>query len=370
VTVSTLNAATALIHDRLGQTLKDVFGRAASGNPIDIFSISLPPGDTLVGQLEEAGDGPPRVTLGFVLDIISSSVPTLPGGPGLNLPDPAELLRNARNALRGRLAFFDQLNLGDGIAALVAAGDSASIRSAGDVLFRRIDEVFAQASPSDTFASMGQWLRLQPFIGGDMGTVLPLVTIVNAARGSGLLNALEVPRSVERGLLDYFFKPAGYRTMDGASVVAPVHLSDIGSAATGIDAGVGALAGLQQLKGLFSKPTAEHYIRDITRVIVESAYDTGRDLGGRYGSITAKLRSRKSQEPEKAAIEKKFVAWLRGFSAMTESAAMRAVEVATQGVSQLQTNPLIAAAAGSFAGTVARKLAQDSFLTVLGRELG
>jgi hypothetical protein len=370
VTVSTPTAVTALIHDRLGQTLKDVFGKAASGNPSDIFNISLQPGDTLVGQLEEVGDGPPRVTLGFVLDIISSSVPILPDGPGLNLADPAEILRNVRNALRGRLAFFDQLNLGDSIAALVAAGDSASIRSAGDALFGRIDDVFGRTGRSDVFPSMGQWLRLQPFIGGDMGTVLPLVTIVNAAQGSGLLNVIEVPRSVERGLLDYFFKPAGYRTVDGASVVASVHLSDIGSAVSGIDPGAGALVGLQQIKGLFSKPTAEHYIRDITRIIVESAYDTGRELGGRYQSVTAKLRSRKSQEPEKAAIEKKFVAWFRGFSAMTESAAMRGVEVATQGVSQLQTNPLIGAAAGSFAGTVARKLAQDSFLTVLGRELG
>jgi hypothetical protein len=38
-------------------------------------------------------------------------------------------------------------------------------------------------------------------------------------------------------------------------------------------------------------------------------------------------------------------------------------------VSEFQTNPLIAAAAGSFAGTVARKLAQDSFLAVLQTDL-
>src|SRR5262245_32016960 len=35
----------------------------------------------------------------------------------------------------------------------------------------------------------------------------------------------------------------------------------------------------------------------------------------------------------------------------------------------LQTNPLIAAAAGAFAGTVARKLAQDTFLAVLTEEI-
>jgi hypothetical protein len=54
---------------------------------------------------------------------------------------------------------------------------------------------------------------------------------------------------------------------------------------------------------------------------------------------------------------------------MAESAAMRAVEVGTQGVSEFQTNPLIGAAAGSFAGTVARKLAQDSFLTIVTTDL-
>jgi hypothetical protein len=54
---------------------------------------------------------------------------------------------------------------------------------------------------------------------------------------------------------------------------------------------------------------------------------------------------------------------------MAESGAMRAVEMGTQGVSEFQTNPLIAAAAGAFAGTVARKLAQDSFLDVLSTEL-
>lgn len=323
-----------------------------------------------MAQLEEAGDGPPRVTLGFVLDIINSAVPRLPDSPGLNLPDPAELLRNVRTALRGRLAFFDQANLGDAIAALVAAGDSASIRGAGDAVFERIDAAFANTGRSDVFPSVGQWRRLQPFIGGDMGTVLPLVTIVNAVQGSGLQNVLEVPQSVERGLLAYFFKSAGYRTVDGASVVAPVHLSDVRSALSAIDPGTDALAGLQQLRGLFSKPTAEHYIRDISRVIVESAYDAGREMGGRYRNVTDKLRSRKPKEPEKAAIEQKFVAWFRGFSAMTESAAMRGVEVATQGVSQIQTNPLIGAAAGSFAGAVARKVAQDSFLTVLSRELG
>lgn len=90
---------------------------------------------------------------------------------------------------------------------------------------------------------------------------------------------------------------------------------------------------------------------------------------GRYGVVTEKLRTRNEARPDREAIVDKFVAWFRGFSSMAESAVMRAVEVGTQGVSEFQTNPLIAAAAGAFAGTVARKLAQDSFLGVLIVEL-
>jgi hypothetical protein len=56
--------------------LSDVF--AANGTTGDIFSIRLEPGDTLLGQLEATDDGPPRVTLEPVLDVIDSSLSTLP----------------------------------------------------------------------------------------------------------------------------------------------------------------------------------------------------------------------------------------------------------------------------------------------------
>ena len=44
---------------------------------------------------------------------------------------------------------------------------------------------------------------------------------------------------------------------------------------------------------------------------------------------------------------------------------MDAVEEAVLGVSQFQTNPLLAAAASTFAGTAARKAAQHVFLSEL-----
>jgi hypothetical protein len=125
----------------------------------------------------------------------------------------------------------------------------------------------------------------------------------------------------------------------------------------------------QPVKRLTPRATAEHYIRDITRIIVEGAYDAARDLRERHRDITDALQERPGPNGP-AAIQRKFGTWFRGCSSMAESAVMRAVETGTQGVSQFQTNSLIAAAAGSFAGTVARKLAQESFLSSLGRDLG
>jgi len=112
-------------------------------------------------------------------------------------------------------------------------------------------------------------------------------------------------------------------------------------------------------------------LRDVTKLIVESAYDAGRGLGGSNGRY-AEVNNALAALPRPASgidAPTKFVSWFRGFGSMAESAAMRAVEVGTQGVSEFQTNPLIAAAAGSFAGTVARKLSQDSFLGVLAADL-
>jgi hypothetical protein len=60
----------------------------------------------------------------------------------------------------------------------------------------------------------------------------------------------------------------------------------------------------KQFKGLFTTPTAEKYLRDTTRVIIESASDTLRGLrpngseAGRYDSVTSKLRMRKKGQAD------------------------------------------------------------------------
>lgn len=364
------NALAALIHDQLGQTLVGVFRDGVSQQ---IFDIHVNENDSLLGQLTGPGDGPPRISLGFGLDIVGSSastllnaLPTPAGGPFALLKgnDLTDLVNSVRNALKGRLSLLD--NQRDAIASLVAAQGPAGLREAADGLFAGVVGAFGGSDGRG-----GQSVsRLQQLVGNDVGIALPFATILNALQRSGK-NAAEIPESVESGLVDYFFRVDGFKTVDRESVVAPVHVSDVKEAFV-VAVEQRDLTGLQ-LRGLFSKTTAERYLRDIIRVIVESAYDAGRGLkdpGGRFSTVLSGLRGRATPGKSADAIERQFVTWFRGFASMSESAAMRAVEVGTQGVSEFQTNPLIGAAAGSFAGTVARKVAQDSFLAMLSTELG
>ncbi len=350
--MSTVDTIFALVHDRLGQTLRGVFDRTRE--PGDIFSISATR-SSLLDQLADETTDTPDVTFGLLLDIVGS-VATLPGPAA-----PDEARQSVLTFLRGKLSVLDQHT--DDIAALIASENPTSIHNAGRALFARIGEGFRRPGLSAA-PEIADWLRLQPLIGDDAATVLPLATIVNAVQVN-LENASQVPKGIVQGLHAYFFTTAGFPTIDGATVVAPIHLSGLVKAGS---SDAPDLAGLRQLKDLFAKATAEHYIRDITRIIVESAYDAGRGLSQLRDEITPRLRALKDP-PKQDTIVSKFLVWLRGFSSMAESASMRAVEVATQGVSQFQTNPLIAAAAGSFAGTVARKLAQDSFLRLVHTQL-
>jgi hypothetical protein len=346
-----------VIHDQLGETLLAVFSQGGRSP----FLIRCAPDDTLLAQLEQPGTDPPRVSLSFVLDVLTSSLSAIadalpgpaPGLPGLIArSDVPRVLESLRGALP-RAGLFDRQR--DLIADLIGAPDAVGLRDAVGSLFQRLREGI---SGSGTRDSLG---RLQQMVGHDVDTALPLATMVTAVQ-QALRDAAGVPESIEAALLDYFFRPEGYTTVDGESVVAPVHLADVERA---LAAGGPGLPGLRAVHGLLSKPSAERYLRDITRVIVEAGYDAARGLTGPsgqpglYGRVTERLSNRE-----------KFLAWFRGFASMAESAAMRTVEIGTQGVATFQTNPLVAASAGSFSGTVARKLAQDSFLTTLKEQLG
>ncbi len=370
-------AIAALIHDQLGQTLKSVF---ADGVGEGLFDIRRLDGhESLLHQLLAPGEGPPHVSIAFGLDILGNSISGLVGDLG-DLPTPsagplaflktsalADLKAKVREALGRRVGLLDRDQ--DAIADMVTAQDPSGLREVADRLFDGVLDVFGGGAETRG-AAFGAVSRLRQLLGRDVGIALPFATIFNALQRAGR-DAAAIPENVESGLLSYFLTREGFTTVDRERIVAPVHLSDVS------EAFVGALehrdlAGLQ-LRGLLSKATAERYLRDTVRIVVEAAYDAGRGLtgpGGQVTAVTSELRNRSSEGKPADAIERQFVTWFRGFAAMAESAAMRAVEVGVQGVSQFQTNPLIAAAAGSFAGTVARKLAHDSFLAVLRRELG
>lgn len=389
--MSTQNAIVSVIHDRVGEVLRNVFAGGdalfSGSAPDNPFKISTDGSQSLIAQLSDGSDGPPKISIGFVLDVAGSAVSALVAdlNPSFSAPttgsgraqDLGGIVDKVKGALAGRLKLFDEQETA--VANLITARSPATLHEAGLQLFESIRN--SASSGAGGVFSAGAASRLQQLIGSDVGTVLPLATIAQALQRSraALQNAQAIPESIEQALLAYFFKPTGYRTLDELNLVSPVHLSDV---QTALEAAVKQTAETAakekqltvapQLAGLFSRTTAEHYLRDITRVIVESAYDAGRGLkgpDGRYEMVKSGLRALPTHGTSPDATVTKFVAWFRGFGSMAESATMRAVEVGTQGVSEFQTNPLIAAAAGSFAGTVARKLSQDSFLGVLAADL-
>jgi len=388
------NTIVAMVHDRVGEALASFL--SGGDNP---FFIRLSPADTLLAQLEDTSVTLPRVSAGFIGDIALSSVSGVvnklrslsqdsqaSGGAGLpKLPNPADLVAQVRSALGRRLPFPPQqqdTNPEGVIESLVGILDreGQEIGQATKDFQERFNTILGglvrPGRAADDTASVG---RLKQILGRDTGTIIPIAAIANAVRG--VKNVADVPHSIEQGLLAYFFSSDGFKTIDGESVVAPVHLSDLkGIAESAISVGPKLdvkvnPASVKQVKGLFTTATAEQYLRDTIRVIVESAYDALRGLQssdgktGLFGTVTTRLRTRKQATADQEAVVTKFVTWFRGFSSMAESGAMRAVEVGTQGVSEFQTNPLIAAAAGAFAGTVARKLAQSAFLDLLTTEL-
>jgi len=319
-------AIATMIHDRIGTRLKGIFGDDPTADPSKLFSLDVTPGK-LLNQLEkidgEQADEAPNVGLAIV-DIIGFTVKDLqdlPADPLHVFDRLSPFLKEKSNALR----------------ELFTTSDSNSIRRAWDQLSGRLHE-------------------LRSFLGTDIAAILPLATIDSATPEDKLDNLVE---NTKKALLQYFFKRTGYETVDGANIVAPVNLSDI----------PGLITDPVKRKNAFSPATGEHYLRDTIRVTLEASYDSVRILGNRAQIIKDLLRGRQSTANGKDTVEKKFISWLRGFSSMAESASMRGVEIAAQGISEFQTSPLLAAAAGSFAGTVARKIAQESFLTLLRKEL-
>jgi hypothetical protein len=185
------------------------------------------------------------------------------------------------------------------------------------------------------------------FLGGQAGIVVSfLTTFRNLADPAA-------PQAIRDAYVAYFFSKSGYVTVDGSAIVAPIHIGDLDL--TMLSGGKG--------KSLLGPATGERYVRDLVRLLVEAGDDVRYTVNGRR--LPARLAALKTVAEAKGVADK-LTMWLKGVSALAESQAMGAVEQATLGVAQFQTNPILAAAAGTFAGTAARKAAQHLFLCELG----
>src|SRR5262249_23174318 len=153
-----------------------------------------------------------------------------------NLSNPEELLAELRNRLKGQLPFPQPKGTRtaggviEGLIGLVD-NDSPDIERTAKAFQDRFNTVLnglALPGQIEDSASIG---RLKQILGGDIASVLSLATIANAIRD--VQNRADIPHAIEEGLLAYFFSADGYKTVDGESVVAPVHLSDVTTLAEG-----------------------------------------------------------------------------------------------------------------------------------------
>lgn len=188
---------------------------------------------------------------------------------------------------------------------------------------------------------------VRPLLQRQLGIALSFVTTLKN------LGNVHFWENISAAHIQYFFGDNGFVTVDGIPILPPMHFG----AAHLFDPATLHI-NLENIKGLLSEKTANRYVRDVIRVTVEAADDV------RYDS----LRSRFAKIPSTvgAAHTEKAVRWVKGISSLAESLVTSAVEEACLGVAQFQTNALIAASAGTYAGTAARKAAQHVFLRELG----
>ena len=180
------------------------------------------------------------------------------------------------------------------------------------------------------------WTTVGPLLASQFSILVSFATTATRLPTDG-------GKAVEDAVLKYFFTSDGYTTVDGTKLVSPVQLSSIDLQAAG------------QLKSTFAG-TAERYVRDLVRIMVEAADDA------RYDDLPKRYQATLELVGDK---RPKYESWFKGFSSMAEAAVTSAVEEACLGVSTFQTNSLIAASAGTFAGTAARKATQHVFLSEL-----
>jgi len=193
---------------------------------------------------------------------------------------------------------------------------------------------------ADVAAFRDIWATIQPFAKNQLAIALSFVSTLKN------LFTPNLPKTILDAYTEYFFSENGYQTVDSSLVVPPVQWSM-------------AETDLASLKALVSEKAGVHYVRDLTNLTVDAARDVQYNLRERFKKVSPGL----GLTTEQAQVATR---WFKGFGAMAEGAVTSAVEEVVLGVGQFQLNPIIAAAAGSYAGTLARKATQHVFLLELG----
>jgi hypothetical protein len=225
---------------------------------------------------------------------------------------------------------------GDVIRALIDAKHPADVRAAVEHLFAR--------DPLAEFRVLAN--TIGPFLQRQVTIALSFATTLKNLGDPTLW------KGIPEAYLTYFFGEQGFVTVDGIPLLPPMHFGEVTRLPP-----TTVTVQLDQLKGLLSEKTAERYVRDLVRITVEAAEDARYGLGPRYMTLLNRLD--KSQQA-------KATRWFKGMASLAEALVTSAVEETILGVAQFQTNALIAASAGTYAGTAARKAAQHVFLSELG----
>jgi hypothetical protein len=212
-----------------------------------------------------------------------------------------------------------------------------------------ITSIFRGGDPASVFGRMLQFFdgkdelkdlsgMFGSFLEGQFGIALSLVTTLKNLRDPSL------PRLVTDGVMHYFFSPNGFGTVDDINITPPMNFSGVPQS-------------LADLKGFLSEKNAERYVRDVISVMVEATGDFQYKLRDRYGQMLSRLNAAQQETAKR---------WFKGFAAMAEAGLTSAVEETLLGIWTFQGNRLVAASAGAYAGTAARKMTQHVFLSEMG----
>lgn len=179
------------------------------------------------------------------------------------------------------------------------------------------------------------------FIENQFTIALSLVTTLENLTDPSL------PDQLQQAFWDYFFAEQGYTLVGGAHIIPPMRISDVPAD----------LASPAKLRSLLSKKSGEQYVRDLISVTVEATGEVQYGINTRYQNMITALAGQQLTNAKQ---------FFQGYASMAEAAVTSAIEQATLGIAQFQTNPILAAAAGTFGGTAARKMTEHVYLSEMG----